>query len=187
MKALEEMTADELAALFPIILVPHQDAWQGWFMRESARLRARLPLEQIYQLTHVGSTAIEGIWAKPTVDMLLEATDEAAFLSLAACLPDCGYIHMRHERERASFNRGYTPQGFAPEVFHLHLRLRGDADEVYFRDYLNLHPELAKEYECLKLSLWRPFEHDRDGYTAAKGDFVRRITEQAKRYFQGGR
>ena len=45
--------------------------------------------------------------------------------------------------------------------------------------------ELAKEYERLKLSLWRPFEHDRDGYTAAKGEFVRRITEQAKRYFQG--
>ena len=99
MKALEEMTTDELAALFPIILVPHQDAWQGWFMRESARLRALLPLEQIYRLTHVGSTAIEGIWAKPTVDMLLEATDEAAFLSLATRLPDCGYICMRQDRK----------------------------------------------------------------------------------------
>lgn len=52
MKALEEMTTDELAALFPIILVPHQDAWQGWFMRESARLRALLPLEQIYRGEH---------------------------------------------------------------------------------------------------------------------------------------
>lgn len=69
-------------------------------------------------------------------------------------------------------------------MFHLHLRLRGDADEIYFRDYLNLRPELAAQYERLKLSLWRPYEHDRDGYTAAKGEFIRRVTMEAKEFFQ---
>ena len=47
---------------------------------------------------------------------------------------------MRSEEGRVSFNRGYTPEGFAQEVFHLHLRLPGDADEVFFRDYLSLRP-----------------------------------------------
>ena len=70
------------------------------------------------------------------------------------------------------------------EVLRLHPRLPGDADEVFFRDYLNLRPDLGAEYEQLKLSLWKPYERDRDGYTAAKGDFVRRVTAEAKRYFE---
>ena len=63
---------------------------------------------------------------------------------------------------------GYTDNGFAEKVYHLHLRLEGDHDELYFRDYLIEYPQAAKEYEQLKLSLWKQFEHDRDGYTAAK-------------------
>ena len=115
------------------------------------RLLARLPEGAIFRLSHVGSTAIDGIWAKPTVDMVLEAADAAAFKRLDAAIPTCGYIRMRSEEGRVSFNRGYTPKGFAQEVFHLHLRLPGDADEVFFRDYLNLRPDLAAEYERLKL------------------------------------
>ena len=49
-----------------------------------------------------------------------------------------------------------------------------------FRDYLNAHGEVARQYERLKLSLWREFEHDRDGYTAAKTQFVRHYTDIAK-------
>ena len=82
---------------------------------------------------------------------------------------------------RISLNKGYTPQGFAERVFHIHLRLPGDHDEYYFRDYLREHPAIAKQYETLKLSLWKPYEHDRDGYTAAKGDFIRAITARAKK------
>ena len=57
---------------------------------------------------------------------------------------------------------------------------RGDHDELSFRDWLLAHPEDAKAYEVLKLSLWKTFEHDRDGYTAAKGDFVAEIIRKAK-------
>jgi len=42
------------------------------------------------------------------------------------------------------------------------------------------HPDAARAYEQLKLSLWKPFEHDRDGYTWAKSAFVQQITEAAK-------
>ena len=59
-------------------------------------------------------------------------------------------------------------------------RRQGDHDEVYFRDYLIEHPEVAREYEVLKLGLWKRFEHDRDGYTQAKTDFVQRYTQKAK-------
>lgn len=48
----------------------------------------------------------------------------------------------------------------------------GDNAEIAFRDLLNSNPELARRYEELKLGLWKEYEHDRDGYTAAKTDFI---------------
>lgn len=79
-----------------------------------------------------------------------------------------------------SFNRGYTSQGFASRVFHLHARRPGDCPELSFRDYLRTHPQTAKEYEALKLDLAGPFRHDRDGYTRAKGPFVEKYTALAR-------
>ncbi len=183
MKPLEALSYAERMALFPIVLVPHRYEWRQQFARERARLLSLLPDNAVLRLSHVGSAAINGIWAKPTVDMVLEAVDAEAFERLDAAFPGCGYIRMRSAERRVSFNRGYTPQGFAREVFHLHLRLSGDADEVFFRDCLNLRPDPAAAYEHLRRSLWKLYERDRDGYTAAKGDFVRRVTAEAKRHF----
>ena len=42
------------------------------------------------------------------------------------------------------------------------------------------HPKTATEYAEVKRSLFNNYEHDRDGYTAAKGEFMRGITEIAK-------
>ena len=83
-----------------------------------------------------------------------------------------GFIRISSSLNRISLNRGYTPKGFADKVYHLHIRHEGDNNEIYFRDYLNEHPKVAKEYEMLKLSLWKKYEHNRDGYTDAKSEFV---------------
>ena len=60
---------------------------------------------------------------------------------------------------------------------------KGDNDELYFRDYLNEHPQIAKEYEALKLELWKRYEHDRDAYTDAKTAFIRKLTAEARRVY----
>ena len=39
---------------------------------------------------------------------------------------------------------------------------------------------IAKDYEQLKLRLWKQYEHDRDGYTKAKTEFVQKHTALAK-------
>ncbi len=81
---------------------------------------------------------------------------------------------MSENNERISLNRSYTLNGFASEVYHVHLRHIGDNDEPYFRDRPIEHPDVAKKYEQLKRALWKRFEHDRDAYTQAKTDFVQR-------------
>lgn len=178
-KLLTEMTLAELWQLFPIELTPHNPAWADWYQEEAALLRQYFHPEHI-RIHHIGSTAIPAIWAKPIIDILLEVTDRQTMQRVAAVLVAHGYLQMSANEQRISLNKGYTPQGFADKVFHLHLRLPQDNDELYFRDYLQTHPAIARAYEALKLSLWHRYEHDRDGYTAAKGDFIRRHTQVAK-------
>ena len=48
---------------------------------------------------------------------------------------------------------------------------------------MNEYKEIAKEYETLKLSLWKEFKHDRDGYTEAKTDFIKKYTNLAKNLY----
>lgn len=180
-KKLSEMTLEELWQLFPIFLTPPKKEWAARYAEQAASLRKILPGAVLY---HVGSTAINGIWAKDIVDIIAELApgsdmDEACRMIIAS-----GWILMSRSIDRMSFNMGYTENGFAEKVYHLHLRRKGDIDEVYFSDYLNANPEVAIEYEALKLSLWKNYEHDHDGYTNAKTEFVQKYTRMAKVSFE---
>lgn len=182
-KKLSEMTLDELWQLFPIYLTKHQSCWSDWYEEELNLLRSVLPLGSVSRISHIGSTAVDSIWAKPIIDILVEARDHQE--EIRHCLAAAGYTCMSESETRVSFNKGYSENGFAQRVFHLHLRREGDHDELYFRDYLLTYPEIAAEYEQLKLALWKQYEHDRDGYTNAKHEFIARHTQDARQAFQG--
>lgn len=177
-KKLSKMTLEELWQLFPIILTEHRDCWEEYYAEEAAELKRLLPKDT--EINYIGSTAVKGIWAKPIVDILVEVNEAVNLSEISTILQYNGWIKMSESERRMSFNKGYTESGFAEKVFHLHLRYVGDNDEIYFRDYLIAHPEIAKEYEAIKLDLWKKFEHDRDGYTDAKGEFVKKYTALAK-------
>ena len=177
-KNLSEMSLEELWQLFPIFLTEHQNCWHEWFSEEESVLKTFLPENTI--ISHIGSTAIPSICAKPIVDILAEILKDGKMAEYKDLIVKNGYICMSESENRMSFNKGYTENGFAERVFHLHLRYKGDHDELYFRDYLIEHPDTAKEYEDLKLKLWKLYEHDRDGYTNAKTEFVKKYTEKAK-------
>ena len=176
-KKLSEMTLEELWQLFPIFLTAHQDCWKEWYVEEESILKKLLPQAEI---NHIGSTAVNTIWAKPIIDILIEVPEACELLQVKDTLVNSGYICMSQSKNRISFNKGYTENGFAEKVFHLHVRYTGDNDELYFRDYLIEHPDVAKVYEEMKLKLWKEYEHNRDGYTNAKAEFVQRYTEEAK-------
>ncbi len=80
--------------------------------------------------------------------------------------------------------KGYTPDGFKGQVYHVHVRYNGDWDELYFRDYLVAHTEAAEQYGKLKLKLQKKYEHNRDAYTQAKSKFIREITVLARKEFK---
>ena len=82
---------------------------------------------------------------------------------------------MSRSDNRISFNKGYTITGYADKVFHIHIHQTGDNDEIIFRNYLCSHPDIAKRYEGLKISLLPKYKHNRDGYTQAKTKFINDI------------
>lgn len=183
-KNLSEMTLEELWNLFPIFLTSHKNCWKNYYREMEDRICSELPEIQIVRISHIGSTAIGNIQAKDIVDILLEVSPSEDLENAAKAVESIGFTKMSSSEKRYSFNWGYTEDGFADKVYHLHLRYDGDNDELYFRNYMNEHPLQAKEYERLKLDLWKKYEHDRDGYTNAKAAFVKKYTAEAKEKYK---
>ncbi|MER0284724.1 GrpB family protein [Clostridioides difficile] len=179
-KQLEEMTLEELWELFPIVLTVHKECWKDWFKEEECSLTGVLPMQNIVRISHIGSTVVSTIYAKPIVDILIEIMNDCSIKEIKKLIESMGYVCMSESSSRISLNKGYTIDGFEERVFHLHIRYAGDNDELFFRDYLIDNPSVAKEYEELKLNLWKKYEHNRDAYTDSKSDFIKEFTEKAK-------
>lgn len=187
-KELSEMSRKELWELFPIILKEHNPQYKKWYEIEKKQLFCCVGNQDIERINHIGSSAVEGLIAKPTVDILLEVDDNCVIAKLIEVLCENSWTLMSNEYEpdlNLVFNKGYTPDGFADKVYHLHIRNLRDWDELYFRDYLLDHADVAVQYGNLKLGLWKEYEHNRDGYTEAKTDFIKRYTEKAKIEYAG--
>lgn len=183
-KELSEMTLEELWELFPIILKEHNKDYKNWYEIEKQRLLSYIDEQDIIRISHVGSTAVEGLIAKPTVDILLEIGNKSNIERLTGILLQNGWLLMASTQQpcmKLVFNKGYTKEGFAKKVYHLHVRYYGNWNELYFRDYLMEHKEVADGYASLKLRLLERYEHDRDGYTDAKSDFILKYTQKAKK------
>ncbi len=173
-KDLKEMTLEELWVLFPIKLEEHKSEWRDWAIQEIDLLYALLSGYKPV-INHIGSTAIPGIYAKPIIDLLVEISPEIKMDELKILMENNGYICMSFNSQSASFNKGYTLNGYAEKVFHIHFRSYGENDQIKFKDYLIKHPGSAKQYETLKLSLLSKYRNNRDAYTDAKSDFIKKI------------
>lgn len=182
----DESDQERLGRLYPIILSEYNPEWPKWYAEEKMNLERLIGAENIVRISHIGSTSVPGLTAKPTVDILLEIMDDANVSKLIDALSSPEYIclnppDMVTPPPHLMFLKGYLSDGFAEKVFHIHVRYHGDWDELYFRDYLVAHPEIAAEYAALKKSLLHEFEHNRDGYTYAKTAFIRDVTKKARR------
>jgi len=173
------VTPEMLSRLFPIILEEHHSEHFQRYEEEKEFLLSVFGANAL-RISHIGSTSVPGLIAKPTVDILLEISDDTDIPAITELLRDEGYIVNHFGDDIITYIKGYTPHGFEGQTYHVHVRSLADWGELYFRDYLIDHPETAAEYAALKQRLQPRFEHDRDGYTHAKGKFVQRITALAR-------
>jgi GrpB-like predicted nucleotidyltransferase (UPF0157 family) len=184
MKELSEMTLEELWELFPIILTDYNFNYPKWYELEKESLMSLFNIGTIVRISHIGSTAVPGIISKPTIDILMELSKQCDITLITDRLKANEWNLMNSVEEPffwQSYNKGYTKYGFADKVFHLHVRHAGDWSELYFRDYLIEHPEIAEKYADLKRLIKERYEHNRDAYTEAKEEFVVHYSELAKK------
>ena len=186
-KEKEEKSLEELWQLYPIILQEHNSDYSVWYDDEKEALHRILCDYTICRINHIGSTSVSGLIAKPTIDILLELPKGYDISAVAQLLKQNDWILFQKNdvKETLDLGKGYTPTGFAERVYHLHVKPSGDWGELYFRDYLRQNSNVARQYETLKLSLKKQFEHNRDAYTDAKSEFVMEITQKARVQYVG--
>lgn len=186
-KSLSELSLEELWGLFPIDVTEYSESYTEQYERELENL-THLCGKAIARINHIGSTAVKNLAAKPIVDILMEGTESTDIPALIHLLTENGWLLISESAippMKLSFNKGYTEDGFADEVFHLHVRYKGDWGELYFRDYLKEHTPIAQEYAQLKLNLMEIYRYDRDAYTEAKTEFVEKYTAMARKAYRG--
>jgi GrpB-like predicted nucleotidyltransferase (UPF0157 family) len=135
-------------------LEPHSEQWRQLFAEEATRIREVVG-EYVLAIEHVGSTSINGIAAKPIIDMAVsveKATDgemciaplENIGTSIAANTASRGvFISSKASRARIIAS-GYSQQRFLAQSFIV-------------PRYLQANRSAAKEYEKLKIDLAENF------------------------------
>jgi GrpB-like predicted nucleotidyltransferase (UPF0157 family) len=138
-------------------------------------------------IQHVGSTAIR-IEAKPIIDIAVAVDDFDAVEALTPKLEAAGFLHRKWETdEQMLFAVGdYSkPDGIVTHFIHVVKTNSSDwNDYINFRDYLNATPDVAKEYEALKIRLANenPYDKGREKYLAGKHDFILKTLQDARRW-----
>lgn len=148
--------------------------WAELFQQEAGRIRAALGAH-LLGLEHIGSTAIPGIRAKPILDMMAGIPRLEDALSHKAALEALGYMHA----SQIVIERDVVFTCGASAWTHiLHVVEYGSKQwfcNLRFRDRLRAEPQLAEEYEQLKIHLSREFSNNRTEYTKAKASFIQGV------------
>lgn len=165
-------------------IVAYDKEWPTKAKVEINKLQAVLPLSKIIDIQHVGSTAISGMSAKPIIDiqMAVYSLEEMKVIAVPA-LQKLGYEYWYEnpDPERMFFVKGMPPFG-EKRTHHVHIvepASKHWSGKIKFRDYLIAHPEVAKEYQDLKIKLAEQYAYDREAYTDAKAEFVNKILNLA--------
>ena len=172
----EILRDEDFKRKFPIKLVKYKSEWITSYEDEKTNLLDTLKQYKI-TLYHIGSTAIPNIYSKDIIDIILEINKINDFDSIIDILNVEWELRWK-EDNRAFLVKGYGEDGFQTKVYHLHIRRKGDIEEVKFRDVLIKNPKIAKQYERLKLDLELTYKYDREGYTAGKTKFIRDIIKR---------
>ncbi|ADN37257.1 protein of unknown function UPF0157 [Methanolacinia petrolearia DSM 11571] len=179
----DEDEIKRLGRLYPIILSDYNPAWPEIYAAEKKHIEDVLGAGNIAGITHIGSTSIKGMTAKPTIDILIEVRDGLEDERIIAALTGIGYGYdpqPQNPPPHMMFMKGYGEEGFEGQAYHIHVRYEGDWDELYFREYLSMHPKAAEEYADLKHRLKESYEFNREAYTKGKTEFVRITIKKAR-------
>ena len=163
-----------------IRVIPYDPRWRSFYRAESELISSLLgPF--LLGVHHIGSTAVWGLAAKPTIDLLGVVRSLIELDANNASLIGLGY---QPKGENGIHGRRYFQKLNGDEhLFHLHAFEQGHpeiARHLLFRDYLRSHPDEAQAYQKLKLQLAARFTDDPSQYTSGKSALIAMLIQQAE-------
>ena len=152
-----------------VIVLPYDKAWRSDFEKIKAEIEG-VAGDLIVGIEHVGSTSVEGMSAKPCIDLDIVIEDVSGMDAIVNRLETIGYIH---EGDLGIKGREAFKYISKPHLKPHHLYVcPKDSEELHrhitFRDFLRTHPDAVKKYSKVKEEAAALFPDDIDGYIKYK-------------------
>ncbi len=160
-------------------VVPHDPAWGEAFESEAATLRSIFG-DEAPAVHHIGSTAVPGLSAKPTVDILVEVCRIEEVDRFETAMAERGYEAWG--KYGIPGRRFFVKNRGPVRTHNIHVFEVGTQEverHLAFRDYLIQHLETARAYGTLKKDLAGRFPTDMESYVGGKDAFIKRTEREA--------
>lgn len=163
-----------------IEIVPYTPQWKTEFNKIKEMIHSYIS-DFIISIEHVGSTSVEGLSAKPIIDLDVVIENYTILPSIIERLNAHGFKHEGNFgiEGREAFKRTYEDGHMKYHLYVCPKDGKGYIEHIAFRDYLRANEESRKEYEELKKKLADKYRNDRDSYGNNKTEFIKRILEKA--------
>ena len=162
-----------------VVVLPYDSGWKASFDAIKKEIEEALG-DRILAVEHVGSTSVEGMSAKPCIDIDVVIEDYSVFEAVVKKLEAVGYIH---EGDLGIKGREAFRYSDKPHLMTHHLYVcPKDSEElkrhVAFRDFLRNNPDSAAEYSKVKETAAAMYPHDIDKYMEYKSSCIKDLYKQ---------
>ena len=159
-----------------VIVLPYDTAWKTAFEEIKKELEEAIG-DLIIGIEHVGSTAVEGLSAKPCIDIDVIIRNYSIFDAVVCKLKTIGYIH---EGDLGIKDREAFKYSDKPHLLNHHLYVcPQDSEELHrhitFRDFLRSNPEAVKKYSLSKETAAQLFPDSIDQYIEYKSPCIEEL------------
>lgn len=159
-------------------VVRYSEGWNKKFDEEALQIQEIFGSE-IIAIHHIGSTSVKKLSAKPIIDILPVVRDIRKIDAYNNAMIAIGY---KPKGENGLPGRRYFQKGGDNRTHHIHIYEKGNPGierHLAFRDFLRIHPDIARKYGDLKEALAVQFPYDIDAYINGKEKLAKEIEQQA--------
>lgn len=159
-----------------VIVVPYDEAWKSAFEEIKKELEQVIG-DLIIGIEHVGSTSVEGLSAKPCIDIDIIIKDYSIFDTIVSRLETIGYTHEGNLRikDREAFK--YSGKSHL-QKHHLYVCPQQSKElfrHVTFRDFLRSNPDAVKKYGSTKETAAQLFPDNIEKYIEYKSPCIEEL------------
>ena len=174
-------------------IVEYNENWKKDFLQIKTVLERNL--NDIIKIEHVGSTSINGMCAKPIIDIIIVIDKIENFIKTKMELEIIGYFHNGDQgingREVFKKEKFIQNEILNNIPHHLYVCTKNNDEyikELYFRDYLNENEEMKNEYYDIKKNIIEKIGNEnREEYVRIKATeynwFFEKIHKNAKKKY----